>query len=231
MTENSNQDVQQVEQSVAPEIEQSVDKMVATPETQEAQESKKEADVNAAFAAVKKEFREKGRREAQEEFKQLLEQQNSEQQTAPATPQQVNTQQEQPLTMSQVRQMQWLDKAERINIEGKQKYSDYEKRVENIAEKVAYNPTLQQLMGRAYEIGGADTIYKLSTDANFRGQLLDSSPQEWDSKIFAMNSQPADMKQTAPPIDDVKSTPATGNKTLTPAERRRRSFEKNGRSS
>ena len=211
-----------VEEAVHPEeSENETDGETAPPHTS--------PDMGKVIAAVKKKFREKGYNEglaaAQQERRKvdpasLSSSALSEIEGESASPAPVA-----PSSSPQV-DPGWLRHAEGVCARGRAKYADFEKKLEEIGQKSQHNPTLLNLFQYALGIGDADAVYEIMNNPAKRARMLDD-PQCWNKELFNFSSsQEPSTKVVPPPLDELKTAPAKGERSF--ADQRRYVLQKHG---
>ena len=215
MSENLDNNVEQVETITEPAVE-----TAPTEASQVQPEAKASPDFGKVIAGVKKEFRQKGYNEGLEAAKAA----QAPVETAVEIPQATNS-----IDKNELMNELWIYNANRTDSQGQRSYKDYTDKIAEAVERAAYDPTFKLLMQKAYETGDADIVYKMTTDAKVRQEMLDTNPSKWQSKFYNLNDESSsNSKRPEPPIESLRGTPATGTKNLTYEQKRALSRQKYG---
>ena len=135
-------------------------------------------------------------------------------------------------TRAEILQEQWQQKAFQIDSSGQAKYQDFNQKLEEARERTTTDSDYLTLVQEAYNTGNPDLVYTVFNDPKAVEAILDSNPRNWTKKLYALNSKASPSpvtKNPAPPLDEIKSTPATGTNNLTSLQRAAASLEKYGR--
>jgi len=166
--------------------------------------------MNSVVAAVKKEFRKKGYNEGYEQAKrELSEDEPSEPSQEPVTPQYNN-----------LRDYEIAQAGKRIRARGLRKFKDFDENIQKLLNTTKKNPTLRMLVERAVEMEDADLVYKISKDRTFRGKLLNSDIDNWDTAFYeedTSNNSPG--KNPPEPIAPLSTKPVVSNGSEQPSDK------------
>lgn len=198
MIENETQVPEQELTEVETEVNSVPEVMIESPED-------KKPDMNHVIAGIKKEFREKGFKAGYDQAKKEAE--------PKVSPQITQDDPSRPLTVGELQYLQFQKSSDKVYEAANLKYSDFDDKVKPILERAKSNPTLFALMRKAVELENEDALYRLATDKEFRGHLLDVSPSDWSKEILN-NSKKESVKKLPPePIEPIKSSPISSDMT------------------
>lgn len=197
-------------------------------------------DTGAAFAAVKKASRSKGREEgfragyeqAQRELSAQAQGQatdpNSQaygQQPAGQTPPQYAQGGQQMAADPQV--AAFYQQQQQVGQAGLSKYKgEWVDKLQQLSHEVQFNPDLQQAVLIAQGLPNAeDIIYKLASDESAREQILEKNPKRWTQELLTLAVPEQKAPQTKvvkvanPPVEPLKAPPGNGGGKKTMAQK------------
>lgn len=204
-------------------------------ESTESEEKKQSPEINAAFAGVKKEARQKGfddglRQGVEDGYARAraeLNQSPPPQQTVAQAPAvQQNTQ-------DQAANIALDNRGRQIELEGCRNFDDFSSKIHSLRDQANReqrkgDDSLLKLMAVAISVGDHKTIYELASNEEARENILDLSPRRWEDKLKRLGGsleKSTSGKKAEPPLKDIVVNPVTSStKHLSDYDRRQNSL-------